>query len=184
MNYCKMHLPLLPLSLLALLPTLASSVIVYQTSTLTVAAAAATSYVTAASSLAPSAAPSSTPSSTTSSSPAAAAPSSSNSQYTSDTTFESSILNSTNTYRNLYNATSLTWNTTLASYASTYADKCIFAHSHGPYGENIAETYPNVTATVEGWGGEGKKYNWGHPGFGEGTGHFTQLVWKGTTSVG
>ncbi|KAL2045350.1 hypothetical protein ABVK25_012190 [Lepraria finkii] len=115
-----------------------------------------TSYVTAASSLAPSAAPSSAPSATTSSSPAAAAPSSSNSQYTSDTTFESSILNSTNTYRHLYNATSLTWNTTLASYASTYADKCIFAHSHGPYGENIAETYPNVTAAVEGWGGRGR----------------------------
>ena len=33
-------------------------------------------------------------------------------------------------------------------------------------------------------GGQIKDYNFGAPGFGMNTGHFTQVVWKGTTSVG
>ncbi len=41
-----------------------------------------------------------------------------------------------------------------------------------------------MTAAVDGWGDERTKFNFGNGGFGEGTGHFTQLVWKGTTTVG
>lgn len=60
-----------------------------------------------------------------------AAPSSppASSSYTSDNNFRSSILNSTNFYRNQHNATALTWNNSLATYATTYANKCLWTHS-------------------------------------------------------
>lgn len=34
-------------------------------------------------------------------------------------------------------ANALTWNSNLASYAANYAANCKFAHSGGPYGENL-----------------------------------------------
>lgn len=34
------------------------------------------------------------------------------------------------------------------------------------------------------WGSERKKYNWNQPGFSGDTGHFTQVVWKNTKTVG
>lgn len=42
----------------------------------------------------------------------------------------------------------------------------------------------NVSAAVDAWGLEREQYNWAKPGFSEATGHFTQLVWSNTTSVG
>ncbi|PTB38129.1 hypothetical protein M441DRAFT_60410 [Trichoderma asperellum CBS 433.97] len=101
--------------------------------------------------------------------------------------FTSAILNSTNTYRRQYNASSLSWNTTLEKFATSYLQSdttCRFAHSGGPYGENLAIGYANATASVEAWGNEEEKYNFNDPGFSEETGHFTQLVWKTTTTVG
>lgn len=103
--------------------------------------------------------------------------------------FTSAVLNSTNTYRQQHNASSLAWNATLASFAASYLDKaqkddCKFEHSGGPYGENIAIGYGNATAALEAWGDERKEYNFREPGFDHATGHFTQLVWKDTTTVG
>ena len=54
----------------------------------------------------------------------------------------------------------------------------------GPTGENLAAGFVNVSASVEAWGLEREKYNFEEPGFSEETGHFTQLVWRGTTTVG
>ncbi|KAF6227400.1 hypothetical protein HO133_008844 [Letharia lupina] len=162
-----MHLPPLPIILIPLLSTLTAAVLVVETSTSTYTAAAATSS---------SPSPSSSPSSPTSSTPSASA------QYTSDSTFESSILNSTNTYRANYNATALAWNASLATYATAWASKCHFNHSHGAAGENLAEGYANVTDAVDAWGREGSRYDFRNGGgFSESTGHFSQLVWKGTT---
>lgn len=107
--------------------------------------------------------------------------------YSIASSFTSAILNSTNTYRRQYNASSLSWNTTLEKFATSYLQSdttCRFAHSGGPYGENLAIGYPNATASVEAWGNEEAKYNFNDPGFSEETGHFTQLVWKTTTTVG
>ncbi|TGJ82063.1 hypothetical protein E0Z10_g6705 [Xylaria hypoxylon] len=106
-----------------------------------------------------------------------------------DETFTSAILNSTNVYRAAHNASDVVWNRTLEAFASDYLDEvvgtgCKFAHSGGPYGENLALGYPNATASVEAWGDEGGKYNFRKPRFSEATGHFTQLVWKNTTDVG
>lgn len=62
--------------------------------------------------------------------------------------------------------------------------KCDFQHSGGPYGENLALGCSNATSCVEAWGNERREYDFGKGDFGESTGHFTQLVWKDTTSVG
>ncbi|KAK8065005.1 PR-1-like protein [Apiospora hydei] len=62
--------------------------------------------------------------------------------------------------------------------------KCDFKHSGGPYGENLALGCSNATSCVEAWGNERRDYDFGTGDFGESTGHFTQLVWKNTTSVG
>ena len=66
--------------------------------------------------------------------------------------FTSAILNSTNTYRTQHDAPSLTWNATLASFASSWlSTSCKMSHSGGPYGENLAIGYPDPAAAVEAW---------------------------------
>ncbi|KAL6850622.1 hypothetical protein ACO1O0_007746 [Amphichorda felina] len=103
--------------------------------------------------------------------------------------FTSAVLNSTNTFRAQHNASDLTWNGTLADFAASYLDgddlpDCEVKHSGGPYGENLAKGYPNVTASVDAWGDEREEYDWGDAEFSKDTGHFTQLVWQNTTDVG
>ncbi|KAI1756852.1 CAP domain-containing protein [Xylaria castorea] len=111
-------------------------------------------------------------------------------QFVDEEVFTSAILNSTNFYRGEHNASAVAWNSTLSSFATDYLNgdevgaDCKFAHSGGPYGENLALGYPNATASIEAWGDERAKYDFGKPGFTEQTGHFTQLVWKNTTDVG
>lgn len=48
----------------------------------------------------------------------------------------------------------------------------------------MAAGYPSFKASIDGWYGEVTKYNYNAPGFSMGTGHFTQVVWKGTKSIG
>lgn len=86
----------------------------------------------------------------------------------------------------------LTWSTKLAAYAQKWADTlrakgCAFDHSHGPYGENLAAGSEGVldpAGTVDYWYSEIKQYRFPDGGFSMNTGHFTQLVWRGTKSVG
>ncbi|KAK6535303.1 hypothetical protein TWF694_001768 [Orbilia ellipsospora] len=104
--------------------------------------------------------------------------------YTSDTTFENTILNVTNTYRDWYNATALTWNDTLADAAENAVEDCIFQHSGQAYGENLAAGFTNVSAAITAWKNEVTDYNYKKPDFSEQTGHFTQLVWRNTTEIG
>ncbi|KAK8113519.1 the plant PR-1 class pathogen related [Apiospora sp. TS-2023a] len=119
-------------------------------------------------------------------------------EFTSVSFFTSAILNSTNTYRDQHNASHLVWNRTLEAFANRprvtvrlfrlgprdQGGKCDFKHSGGPYGENLALGCSNATSCVEAWGNERRDYDFGKGDFGESTGHFTQLVWKDTTSVG
>nr|POF24575.1 hypothetical protein CFP56_78157 [Quercus suber] len=44
---------------------------------------------------------------------------------------DDAVLNSTNLYRANYGADALTWNATLAAFAQTHAEKCIWQHSVG-----------------------------------------------------
>ncbi|KAL2682731.1 hypothetical protein Neosp_007186 [[Neocosmospora] mangrovei] len=108
-------------------------------------------------------------------------------EWKNDKTFTSALLNSTNFYRDEHNVSSLSWNRTLEEFATDYLDDnddCKFEHSGGPYGENLAIGYLNVTASVEAWGDERDDYDFKKGEFSKATGHFTQLVWKDTTDVG
>ena len=86
----------------------------------------------------------------------------------------------------------LTWSTTLAQVAQQWANTlrdrgCKFEHSGGQYGENLAAGTTGAMdpeAVVAMWYDEVKGYSFKQPGFSMQTGHFTQVVWRGTTSVG
>jgi hypothetical protein len=112
------------------------------------------------------------------------APASSSSSYTSNTGFRNDTLTTHNLFRYQRNATSLSWNNSLATIADKWSASCFWGHSHGPTGENLAAGFQNVTAAVTAWGDEQKHYSYQKPGFSEQTGHFSQVVWKATTSVG
>lgn len=86
-----------------------------------------------------------------------------------------------NNIRKNYQTTPLTWNTDLAVIASTWANKCVFDHSPYPWGENIAIGYTNVVKLASLWyQDEECKYQTSPSQ----AGHFTQLVWASTTSIG
>lgn len=78
-----------------------------------------------------------------------------------------------NDLRSLHNASALNRNTTLASYATSHSQTCVFKHSKdGPYGENLAAGYPNATVSAAAWASEEKQYPYKNPGFSEATDHF------------
>jgi uncharacterized protein YkwD len=74
------------------------------------------------------------------------------------------------------------------NWANTLAARNIFAHSGTQgYGENIyASTSRSVTGRdpVDLFYAEIKYYNYNAPGFSKATGHFTQVVWKSSKSIG
>jgi uncharacterized protein YkwD len=96
------------------------------------------------------------------------------------------VLDETNRYRAMHQAPPLTWSSTLAGEAQSWADRCVFEHSTMGNGENLyaASGSFNGATAVTSWYDEIKSYNFNDPGFGMDTGHFTQLVWKSTRQVG
>ncbi len=86
----------------------------------------------------------------------------------------------------------LTWSPKLAAFAQKWADTlkakgCMFGHSNGPYGENLAAGTIGALdpkGTVDYWYSELKQYRFPNGGFSMDTGHVTQLVWRATTHVG
>lgn len=89
-----------------------------------------------------------------------------------------------NHFRALHHAPRLTWSNALADYAARYAANCEFAHSHGPYGENLAAGYPSINAAITNWYNEQQFYSYQNPGFSHQAGHFTQVVWKDSRQLG
>ena len=88
-----------------------------------------------------------------------------------------------NELRAKHSAGAMTIDPELAKGAQAWADHLqatnSFAHSHsgGKYGENLyaawGQSGSNSPKSVNAWYSEIKKYNFGHPGFTHGTGHFT-----------
>ncbi|XP_061336429.1 basic form of pathogenesis-related protein 1-like [Gastrolobium bilobum] len=85
----------------------------------------------------------------------------------------------------------LSWNDTLEAYAQNYANSriqdCNLVHSYGPYGENVAEVYGEMTATdaVKLWVAEKPNYDHNSNSCVNGAClHYTQVIWRDTVHLG
>lgn len=107
----------------------------------------------------------------------------------------SSFLEPHNAARRAVGVPALRWDERLAAYARQYAaaraGDCALAHSHGPYGENLFRGSGgagwNPEAVVGAWVRERALYDRSTNscrGGGGACGHYTQVVWRGTTAVG
>lgn len=106
------------------------------------------------------------------------------------------ITNYVNSYRAIHRAPPLTWDTTVASYASNWSYKMttagVMQHSGNPsYGENLAylqgygvEPVALIKKSIDLWYNEVAQYDFSKPGFSSATGHFTCLVWLSSKSFG
>jgi uncharacterized protein YkwD len=97
-----------------------------------------------------------------------------------------------NRYRAKHCAAALTWSPRLAEVAQRWANAlrdrgCQFGHSGGNYGENLAAGTKGTldpASVVKMWYDEIAQYRFPDGGFSMETGHFTQVVWRGTRQVG
>ncbi|KAH8419352.1 hypothetical protein KR222_006508, partial [Zaprionus bogoriensis] len=106
--------------------------------------------------------------------------------------FEQEVLDAHNFYRARHGAPPLELNDDMSDFASEWA-QYLLSHNlmkhreHNDYGENI---YMASGGDLEGanavasWYDEIGNYNWRHPSFQPSTGHFTQVIWKGSTQLG
>lgn len=109
------------------------------------------------------------------------------------------VISTTNEYRKLHQVGALIWDSNLAKesgkYAETLSKDCSLVHSRGDYGENLYSrtSYPPPSNTckdaIDTWYSEIVNYNLNakrpfNDNWSKGIGHFTQLVWKSTTSFG
>ncbi|MEE6504710.1 hypothetical protein FKM82_005306 [Ascaphus truei] len=108
--------------------------------------------------------------------------------------FEQAILASHNAYRARHRAPPLQLSRGLCNSAQKWADYLLsihtMKHSGWGYGENIYWTNnPSIqqlagNVAVDAWYNEIKFYNFSNPGFASNTGHFTQVIWRGSTQLG
>ncbi|ODH00769.1 secretion protein [Nostoc sp. KVJ20] len=104
-----------------------------------------------------------------------------------------------NTYRATHKSPNITISDSLNTSAQAWAEKIAssgeFEHStnRNNVGENIYASYSTESTVepttlgntaVKEWYDEIKDYNYANPGFSSETGHFTQVVWKGSTQLG
>jgi len=89
------------------------------------------------------------------------------------------------------------WDATTEAQAQSFANTCPSGHSGASgYGENLAWGYGDGVAAVDGWDSEKAKITttstitfttggtWCQGGSWDACGHYTQVVWKGTTMIG
>ncbi|XP_065662508.1 Golgi-associated plant pathogenesis-related protein 1-like [Hydra vulgaris] len=74
-------------------------------------------------------------------------------------------------------------------YAEYLASNDLFKHSGGKYGENLYMSTGGESQNVcddasNSWYSEIENYDYDDPSYNEETGHFTQLVWRGSKKVG
>jgi len=117
-------------------------------------------------------------------------------------TYAQNVLNHHNIHRQNNSASSMNWNGTLASIALQIANSCYYAHNidvaGGGYGQNIAAGAPadNITSVItdlfyndeienfNGLYGQATPDNIDDETAFDGYGHYTQIVWVGSTDVG
>lgn len=101
------------------------------------------------------------------------------------TPWQREMLDAHNLQRAKHCAAELTWDEELAKAAQAWADQCVW--KHGSTGENLAAAAGQLktpTQTTDGWYSEIAQYDFSSPGYSDATGHFTQVVWKGSTRLG
>jgi len=97
--------------------------------------------------------------------------------------FAIEALKAHNDERAQHGAEPLVWSDDLENAAQAWTDKCVFEHGGGKAlgaGENLAQGYSSISASVAGWNAESKDYNPEKPDYS----HWTQVVWKDTTQLG
>ena len=114
----------------------------------------------------------------------------------SGTDFQKSALDAHNNYRAKHHVGKLVLNQELCDIAQRYAEELArtgnFAHSQNSFhgdnmGENLFACYGmkiNGKMMTDDWYNEVSMYDFNNPGYISGTGHFTQVVWKGSKQVG
>ncbi|EFJ40746.1 hypothetical protein VOLCADRAFT_77846 [Volvox carteri f. nagariensis] len=101
-----------------------------------------------------------------------------------------------NYYRALHGAPRLMWSPELAYDAAAYAVVAAKNYHAGrglqharnlqllDQGENLAAGHASAEEAVDSFYSEVELYNYYKPGFSTITGHFTQVVWQGSTQIG
>jgi len=101
--------------------------------------------------------------------------------------YSDQCLKAHNVRRAVHDAPPLVWDDELAAWAHKVSSTCVFEHSGGPYGENLAAGGEGTPEGFVGsWYEEGQLegYSYSSGGFSSQTGHFTQVVWKSTSRLG
>jgi len=109
--------------------------------------------------------------------------------------FQQETLQHHNQLRARHCAPALQLDTELSKKAQAYAEKLAaqnkFEHSNNGYGENLYMMSSSAPLTnlqgskaTQPWYDEIKDYRFNNPGFSMATGHFTQVVWKGSQKLG
>ncbi|MDI1491469.1 MAG: hypothetical protein OHK93_002678 [Ramalina farinacea] len=101
----------------------------------------------------------------------------------------SPLLDRHNYYRTMHQADNLCWDASLALHAQQDSSRIgcgAMVHAEGEgVGENLMDGQTTGTAdAVDGWYNEISQYDWSDPVYSNKTGHFTQVVWKGSTTLG
>ncbi|XP_034152943.1 repressed by EFG1 protein 1 isoform X2 [Esox lucius] len=109
-------------------------------------------------------------------------------------TFVRDLLTSLNQYRSQHGAGRLELSSALTKEAQEWADHLIsinrLMNRNKGHGENIfclsgsSKTAPTGSYVAESWYKEIEKYDFSSPGFKNGAGNFTQMVWKSSKQVG
>ncbi|KAH7673637.1 Cysteine-rich secretory protein-related protein [Dioscorea alata] len=103
------------------------------------------------------------------------------------------FINPHNSARSAVGVGQVTWDATVAAYAQNYANQrigdCKLVHSGGPYGENIfwgSGAEFTAADAVNSWVSEKQYYDYASNtcAAGKQCGHYTQVVWRSSTSIG
>ncbi|KIV99947.1 uncharacterized protein PV09_08464 [Verruconis gallopava] len=135
-------------------------------------------------------------------SPAASSASNSYSGQATSPDYSTAVVQHHNAHRANHSAPDIVWDDSLAATALKIASSCVYAHDvsvdGGGFGQNIAAGAPasNISSVITdlfynnevgnfaGLYGEATPSNINDATAFDGWGHFTQVVWKGSTSVG
>ncbi|KAI5845268.1 CAP domain-containing protein [Morchella snyderi] len=108
--------------------------------------------------------------------------------YTDNAAFQRRALDFHNRRRAEHETPGLAWNAEIAGQAESYARRCVWGHSGSGYGENLAGGFVTLEKALTSWSDERRLYkslaDYDKLVPPPGSGHFTQMVWLATTTVG